>query len=146
MNRIPYFFRCAGGMAATFLLASVFGACFPVEMQAADDDPSFKSLFNRKDLSGWDGNPKFWSVKDGAITGQTTDDNKTDGNTFLIWKDGTVDDFELRLSYKIVGGNSGIQYRSKDKGKWVVNGYQADFEAGDTYSGILYEEGGRGIL
>src|SRR6516165_7480879 len=98
---------------------------------ADDVEHGFKSLFNGKDLSGWDGNPKFWSVKDGAITGQTTDSNKTDGNTFLIWRDGTVDDFELRLSYKIVGGNSGIQYRSKDKGNWVVGGYQGDFEAGD---------------
>ncbi|MBI3866735.1 MAG: DUF1080 domain-containing protein, partial [Planctomycetia bacterium] len=121
-------------------------AALPESARADDDETGFKSLFNGKDLTGWDGNPKFWSVKDGAITGQTTDDNKTAGNTFLIWKDGTVDDFELRLSYKIVGGNSGIQYRSKDLGEWVVGGYQGDFEAGDTYSGILYEERGRGIL
>jgi type 1 glutamine amidotransferase len=113
---------------------------------ADEIEPGFKSLFNGKDLSGWDGNPKFWSVRDGAITGQTTAENPTQGNTFLIWRDGTVDDFELRLSYKIVGGNSGIQYRSKDLGNWVVGGYQGDFEAGETYSGILYEERGRGIL
>jgi type 1 glutamine amidotransferase len=113
---------------------------------AGDDEPGFKSLFNGKDLSGWDGNPKFWSVRDGTITGQTTKENPTQGNTFLIWRDGAVDDFELRMSFRIVGGNSGIQYRSKEVGKWVVGGYQADFEAGKTYSGILYEERGRGIL
>jgi type 1 glutamine amidotransferase len=112
----------------------------------ADDEAGFKSLFNGKDLAGWDGNPKFWSVKDGAITGQTTAENPTSGNTFLIWRLGSVDDFELRLSYRIIGGNSGIQYRSTDHGNWVVGGYQADFEAGKTYSGILYEERGRGIL
>ena len=112
----------------------------------------FKSIFTGTDLTGWDGNPKFWSVKDGTIIGQTTAENPTKGNTFLIWKAGTVENFELRLSFKIVPngnkgfGNSGIQYRSKDKGNWVINGYQADFEAGTTYSGILYEEGGRGIL
>ena len=50
------------------------------------------------------------------------------------------------LQYKIVGGNSGVQYRSKEQKNWVIGGYQADFEAGDTYSGILYEERGRGIL
>src|SRR5439155_11288225 len=61
-------------------------------------------------------------------------------------KSGTVEDFELRLSYRIVGGNSGIQYRSKDLGNWVVGGYQADLEAGKKYTGILYEERGRGIL
>ncbi|MDB5390769.1 MAG: rane-bound dehydrogenase domain protein [Planctomycetaceae bacterium] len=113
----------------------------------ADDEVDFKPLFNGKDLEGWDGNPKFWSVKDGAITGTTTKENPTAGNTFLIWKDGVVDDFVLRLEFKIVGGNSGIQYRSKDYGNWVVGGYQGDFEAGDTYSGILYEERGkRGIM
>lgn len=111
-----------------------------------------RNLFNGKDLSGWEGNPKFWAVQDGVIVGQTTSTNPTQGNTFLIWRDGTVDDFELRVLYKIVGNNpeksanSGIQYRSKDAGNWVVGGYQADFESGKSYSGILYEEGGRGIL
>src|SRR5262249_33047207 len=92
------------------------------------------------------GNPKFWSVKDGAIVGQTTKENPTKGNTFLIWRQAPLDDFVLKLEYKIVGGNSGIQYRSKDLGNFVVGGYQGDFEAGDTFSGILYEERGRGIL
>lgn len=109
-------------------------------------EPGFKSLFNGHDLTGWDGNPKFWSVRDGAITGQTTAENPTPGNTFLIWRDGALDDFELRLSFRIVGGNSGIQYRSQEASKWVVGGYQADFEAGTRYSGILYEERGRGVL
>jgi len=109
---------------------------------AADDEADFKPLFNGKDLAGWDGNPKFWSVKDGVVVGQTTADNPTQGNTFLIWKDGDVDDFELRLSYRIKNGNSGIQYRSRDFGDWVAGGFQADFEAGDTYSGILYDERG----
>lgn len=110
------------------------------------EEPGFISLFDGKTLEGWDGNPKFWSVKDGAITGITTQENPTRGNTFIIWRGGTLDDFELRLKFKIVGGNSGIQYRSEDKGNWVVGGYQGDFEAGTRYSGILYEEKGRGIL
>ena len=74
----------------------------------------------------------------------------TPGNTFLVWKQGLVDDFDLRVTYRIEGGNSGIQYRSRELGngpsEFVVGGYQADFEAGPTYSGILYEERGRGIL
>ncbi len=121
--------------------------------QAAVPEEGFKSLFNGKDLSGWDGNKKYWSVKEGAIVGMTTPENPTPGNTFLIWRDGLVDDFELRFSYKFtvnngkVSGNSGVQYRSKDFGDYVVGGYQADFEAGDTYSGILYEERmSRGIM
>ncbi len=109
-------------------------------------DAGFKPIFNGKDLTGWDGNPKFWSVEDGAITGRTTKDNPTNGNTFIIWRNAPVDDFVLRLKYKIVGGNSGIQYRSKEVDKWVISGYQGDFEAGDMFSGILYEEKARGIL
>jgi hypothetical protein len=109
-------------------------------------DDGFKSIFDGKTLEGWDGKPEFWSVKDGALTGQTTAENPTKGNTFIIYKPSQVGDFELRLKYKIIGGNSGIQYRSEDKGDHVVGGYQADFEAGDTFSGILYEERGRGIL
>jgi hypothetical protein len=114
-----------------------------------------KSLFNGKDLTGWKGQPDFWSVKDGAITGQTTKDMAVKENTFLIW-DGVVGDFELHFKYKIVDangeskafGNSGVQYRSKVvKPEYsVVSGYQADFECGPKYSGILYEEKARGIL
>ena len=117
---------------------------FLLSFAAAQD--AGEALFDGKSLAGWEGNEKFWSVKDGAITGQTTKENPTSGNTFLIWKKGDVADFELRLKFRIVGGNSGIQYRSTDKGNHVVHGYQADFDANHGYIGILYEEGGRGIL
>ncbi len=115
-------------------------------------EEGFKSISNGKDLVGWAGRPQHWSVEGGAITGRTTKEHPADGNNFLIWTNGTVGDFELRLSYKIVPNNSagfansGIQYRSKDFGKFVVGGYQADMEAGKTYSGILYEERMDGIL
>ncbi|NBS04754.1 MAG: DUF1080 domain-containing protein [Verrucomicrobia bacterium] len=98
-----------------------------------------KNLFNGKDLTGWKG-LDFWSVKDGAITGQTTKEHSTKGNTFykIVDLNGKSDAF----------GNSGIQYRSKvvDEKGFVVAGYQGDFECGKAYSGILYEEKGRGIL
>jgi hypothetical protein len=107
-----------------------------------------KDLFNGKDLTDWKGDEKVWSVEDGVITGRTTAENPIKHNTFLIWTGGTVKDFELTVSYKITGGNSGVQYRSKDAGDHVATGYQADIVGGDPdkYSGILYEEKGRGIL
>jgi hypothetical protein len=106
------------------------------------------SLFNGKDLSGWQGDMTRWSVEDGAITGQTTADTLLSYNTFLIWNGGQPADFELHLQYRIVGGNSGVQYRSKlvDQEKFVVGGYQADIDSTPRYSGICYEERGRGIL
>jgi hypothetical protein len=109
-----------------------------------------KNLFNGTDLTGWEGNPELWSVKDGCITGTTSAEKPLKHNTFLVWRAGTVKDFELTVKYKIVNGNSGIQYRSKElpKGEFgpIISGYQADFEAGTKYSGILYEEKARGIL
>jgi len=105
------------------------------------------SLFNGKNLDNWRGDARVWSVEQGSIVGRTTDEVKIDKNTFLIYKS-LFSDFELNLKYKIVGGNSGIQYRAKvlDEDDFVVGGYQADMEAGIQYSGILYEENGRGIM
>jgi hypothetical protein len=111
------------------------------------DDAGFVPLFDGQSLAGWEGKPEFWRVEDGAIVGETTAEQPTKGNTFLIWRAGQVDDFELELEYRITDkGNSGIQYRSRDLGDFVVGGYQGDFEGGPKYSGILYEEKGRGIL
>ena len=126
---------------------------------ASDDGDGFQSLFDGKTLNGWDGDLKFWRVEDGAITGETTEDRPTKTNTFIIWKGGRVDDFELRFEYRLRNHNSGVQYRSWRGAKpgdenakptgWIVGGYQADMVI-DTekspYSGILYEERGRGIL
>jgi hypothetical protein len=109
-------------------------------------------LFNGKDLDGWDGNMKLWSFRDGIVRGETTKENPTKGNTFLIWKGGEVGDFELRLSFRINSGNSGVQYRSKriegkDKDNiWVVSGYQAEVENTPGKVGFLYHERGRGYL
>ena len=118
-------------------------------------ESGFQKIFNGIDLTGWTGDPRLWSVKEGAITGQTTKENPAKGNTFLIWTNGQVGNFELRCSFKLMANNeqgfsnSGIQYRSKvlDPEHWVVGGYQADMEAGPTYTGILYgERMTRGIM
>lgn len=118
-------------------------------------DDGFKALFDGKSLKGWEGRKDIWSVQDGAITGQTTSETKLRKNTFLIWRDGELEDFELRLKFRLKSdkGNSGIQYRSVQViGKaakaedFVVKGYQADIDATFRFIGILYEERGRGIL
>lgn len=119
---------------------------------AAAKDDGFKPLFDGKSLDGWEGDPALWSVKDGTIIGQTSADAPIKHNTFLIYKKAEVGDFELRFSYRMHGGNSGVQYRSKviDEKEHIVGGYQADADAGNTYTGIVYDEaggaGGRGIM
>lgn len=119
--------------------------------QEQEKEEGFKSLFDGKSLEGWDGNPKLWRVEEGAIVGETKADEPLKLNEFLIWKEGEVADFDLRLEFRVSAGraNSGIQYRSKrmpDVGKWVAGGYQADIDATNQHMGILYEERGRGIL
>ena len=135
-------------LSRIMLSAALLTAGVLVAPADENDDDGFRSIFNGENLDGWDGNPELWRVEEGAITGQTTAEKPTDGNTFIIWDQGEVDDFELRLEVRIEGGNSGIQYRSHElpDQRWVVGGYQADFEAGDTWSGILYDEKGRGVL
>jgi hypothetical protein len=122
-------------------------ACNPSKKKAVEQKEEITSLFNGKDLENWRGDTRIWSVEDGCIVGRTTDENQIEQNTFLIYKH-PVSDFELTYQFKIVGGNSGVQYRAKvlDEEKFVVGGYQADMEAGINYTGILYEEKGRGIL
>ena len=137
-SRICWVMRFVGLLAALFL-------GLPVASPAADTDEGFIRIFDGKSLDGWRGKSQFWSVRDGAITGETTNENPTDGNTFLISQDHAAD-FELRLKVKIVSGNSGIQYRSIDMGGSVVHGYQADVDATDKFLGDLYEEGRRGLL
>jgi hypothetical protein len=134
-------------MRRPLLFAFAFVLAVPLAVRADDG----QSLFNGKDLTGWKGHPDLWSVKDGAITGYTKDGKLPGGaNSFLVW-DGTADNFELKAKFKIVGGNSGIQYRSKYFGKpdeFHIGGYQADIDGAknETYTGINYEERGRGII
>jgi hypothetical protein len=111
-----------------------------------DVEPGFIQLFNGRDLSGWDGDPRLWSVKDGAIRGQTTEKNKAKGNTFCIWRGGKLKNFVLKIKFRIQNGNSGIQYRSKDLGKWKVTGYQAEVCNQQGKVGFLYHERGRGWM
>lgn len=130
-------------LALAALTASAFAA-----------ESGFKPIFDGKTLAGWEGLPSFWSVKDGALTGQTTAENPAKTNTFLIYKGASPANFELRLSFRLTPnndkkwGNSGIQYRSKivDAAGFVVAGYQADIDSPFNYTGMLYEEKGRGLL
>ncbi|MCC6781699.1 MAG: DUF1080 domain-containing protein [Planctomycetes bacterium] len=120
-------------------IAALLLACTAL---AAQD---FEPLFDGKTLDGWRGDPAFWSVVDGAIVGRSTPERPCTRNTFLV-RDGEFGDFELRFAFRISGGNSGMQFRSKDLGDFAVAGPQADMEAGPNYTGMLYEERGRGIM
>jgi hypothetical protein len=126
------------------MLLRPFLSLFMAAMAAQAAAAEFKPIFNGKDLTGWEGEPGLWSAKDGIIRGETSKPQK--GNTFLIWRNGTLKDFELKVKFRIQNGNSGIQYRAKDLGKFVVSGYQAEVENKQGKVGFLYEEKGRKYL
>ena len=141
---------------STCLVAVCLGL-FPL-LASADHHESTSdavALFDGESLDGWEGDQRFWSVKDGALVGQTTADNPSEKNTFLIYRGadgGTAEfgDFVLEFEYQVDGFNSGIQYRSEEIGEFNIKGYQADFEAqwhddgtADKFSGMFFEEQGR---
>jgi hypothetical protein len=107
-----------------------------------------QAIFDGKTLAGWDGDPAFWRVENGAIVGETKPGAMPKQNTFLIWRDGAPADFVLDAEYRLTGGNSGIQYRSVELPdiRWAMKGYQADIDAEQKYTGQIYEERGRGFL
>jgi type 1 glutamine amidotransferase len=112
--------------------------------------PGFVSLFNGSNLAGWEGDPRIWSVRDGVINGQTTEAVRVTENSFLVWKD-EVEDFELRLKFKLEAGNSGIYFRvrkrpaAQTKGEALV-GTQADVSADGRWTGVIMEYTLREVL
>lgn len=144
---------------ALMAMAAAAGASFACALppvaapaEAPGQAAAWRSLFDGRDLTGWDGDPRMWSVRDGAIHGETTPAIEAQGNTFLIRQGLTVRDFELRLRYRCnATNNSGIQYRSQHvtdataKNAWVVRGYQHELRNEATMpdvSGFIYDEGG----
>jgi hypothetical protein len=118
---------------------------FAAVLALAADDADTKGFFNGKDLTGWDGIDKYWSVKDGAIVGFTAEDPKH--NTFLCSKN-RYKDFELSFKVRLKDGvgNSGVQIRSEidNKEKFTCKGPQCDI--GQIYWGSLYGENFGGMM
>lgn len=101
-----------------------------------------KDFWNGKDLTGWDGDPKLWSVENGEIVGKSPGLKK---NEFLK-SQMIASDFRLTLKVRLTPDreNSGIQFRSEALPGGEVKGPQGDVGAG--WWGKLYEEHGRGLL
>ena len=114
----------------------------PLPQPKTDLEKGFVSIFNGKDLTGWRGDAKFWSVQDGCITGITPQDGIAENN-FLIWTGGEPADFEIKLSHKLEGGNSGIYFHSKERAPGstaeMLVGPQADFSADHVWTGVVME-------
>ncbi|GMV95617.1 MAG: hypothetical protein AMXMBFR82_53950 [Candidatus Hydrogenedentota bacterium] len=121
----------------------MFGLLVVVAVHPAFADDEYKSIFDGKTLEGWDAlNMSYWSVEDGAITAQSTDENPCTMNQFLVWQGGDVADFELKAKFRLENnsGNSGIQFRSVISPEGQGVGYQADILPGGEWCGALCDE------
>jgi hypothetical protein len=102
-----------------------------------------RAIFDGMTLEGWHAlDMKYWSVRDGAITGQSTAEYPCKLNQFIVWQGGEVTDFELTLKFRVAGngGNSGIQFRSSLRPDGLAVGYQADIYQGGPYLGGVCDE------
>lgn len=110
---------------------------------AVAQDDGFESIFDGETLEGWRApNMSYWSVEDGAITAQSSEQNPCDVNQFLVWQGGDVADFELKAKFRLANnqGNSGIQFRSRIREDGMGVGYQADILPGGPWCGALADE------
>lgn len=130
-------------MPARALLTQLACTLFLALTAAALPAGEFEAIFDGKTLDGWKAlDMSYWSVRDGAITGESTPDHPCTSNQFLVWQGGDVADFELRLKFRVTGnqGNSGIQFRSVIRPDGLAVGYQADILYQGPYLGGVCDE------
>jgi hypothetical protein len=134
---------CHRLLGALLLLTTALALSSP----AAEIERGFTPMFNGKDLTGWEGLPGAWRVVDDAITAESTPENPCKRAHYLMWRGGKPADFELRADFRLQGpgGNSGIQFRSRELPNWDTSGYQADIENGDQWTGCLFEHTRGGV-
>lgn len=109
------------------------------------DDDGYLELFSGTSMAAFSFDPRFWSLESGQIVGRTSEAAPAPHNTFLVWN-GEARDFELEVEMKVVGNNSGVQYRSTLFGEHRLRGPQIDAHPAPNYTAMCYEEQGRGIL
>nr|WP_232326074.1 DUF1080 domain-containing protein [Spirosoma montaniterrae] len=117
--------------------------------QKSTGNRGFTSIFNGKDLKGWEGDTAYWRVENGYLVGEIKPDKTLKNNSFIIWQGGEPADFELKGEFLITeAGNSGINYRSDRLTDipYALRGYQADIDGRRMWTGQNYEERKRTTL
>lgn len=122
----------------------------PVVAPLPLDDSGFVPIFDGKTLTGWETpDMSYWSVEDGAITGRITPEHPCTVNQYLVWEGGALDDFELKMNYRMFGAsasNGGFQFRSTLLPNHDIAGYQMDNNLQTDWLVRLYDEHGRETL
>jgi len=134
------------------LLLSIAGwlvVSYAAPAAAQETNEGFEPIFDGVQLGDWEGDPVYWRVEDGKLVGEVTPDTLLERNSWIIWRGGEVEDFELKLEYRVSAeGNSGVGYRCDEVPgtPYALRGYQADIHGGNDWTGINYEERGRTFL
>ncbi len=127
-------------IVATILLLGTTCLATAAEPASAGGEAGFVSMFNGKDLSGWEGAPGWWEVRDGILLAESTPEKPCKRSHYLYWTGGKPADFEMRFSFRLSGqANSGVQFRSETRPNWDTWGYQADLDSAGVYTGCLYQ-------
>ncbi len=103
----------------------------------------FEKLFKGKNLKGWDGDPRLWTVRDRMIVG-STEGVHLENNSFLVTRKSYAD-FILKAQVRLRNHRSGILFRGEALPGWRAAGYIAGM-AEDAWGNICEEGGGRGVL
>jgi hypothetical protein len=113
------------------------GSGAPATEGGAAAVPGAVSLFDGTSLEGWDGNPRLWSVKEGAITG-------LDGNQQLIYTRADYSNFRLLVTSRMVRSNDhlGVCFWGGRNAGWNFNGCLLVIPP----SGSLYDYGPLGQI
>lgn len=129
------------------LLGTIPTACYHVRSSQGGD--GYSLIFDGKTLTGWEYDPVYWRVENGAMVGEVTPSTLLKRNSFIIKKNLDTRDFDLKVEYRVSShGNSGINYRSGkiDSLPFALRGYQADIDGQNNYTGQNYEERQRTTL
>ncbi|MEP6951222.1 MAG: DUF1080 domain-containing protein [Ginsengibacter sp.] len=131
------------------IILIVFSSCSSSRSPKSVDKDGYHLIFDGKSLAGWEYDPVYWRVENGALVGEVTSSTLLKRNSFIIKKDLITRDFDLKVEYRVSSyGNSGINYRSEsiDSLRYAMRGYQADIDGQNYYTGQNYEERGRTTL
>src|SRR5262245_56908173 len=136
-------------MRTSALLVLAFLAMGRHATRCAPLADGFEPIFDGRTLNGWQGQDmSLWSIEDDAITGTISPEHAPKLNQYLIWQGGMLDDFELKLTFRLRSTNSpavngGFQFRSRRLPNGDVAGYQVDNNYLQPWKARLYDEFGR---
>jgi len=121
----------------TLPLSLVLFGCHTTDVLAG----RYEQILTPGSLDGWHATPGgTWSWRDDVLVGTSPKSERRHG---ILVSDARYSDFEVRVAFRVVSGDSGFYFRVDERrGAVAVNGFQAEVDT-TLETGGLYETGGR---